>query len=152
MGETSHNSRGAMSTNQQVVFSKHGSLPDKVPADHYRIAVKASPVNPADRIFIEGHYNSLTATAISKGQEAVAGSELAGVIVAVGENSLGDAALAVGTRVYASCNFPDTGAWAQFIDVSVKGLVVPLPEGVSYASGCQLLVNPVTVAGFLHEL
>merc|ERR1711991_1017403 len=41
---------------EQVLALKEASLPDKVPADHYRIAVKASPVNPADRIFIEGHF------------------------------------------------------------------------------------------------
>lgn len=53
-------------------------------------------------------------------------------------------------RYYTSCGFPTTGSYAEYIDVPAAGLLVPLPDNVSYTQGCQLFVNPLTADGFLN--
>lgn len=124
------------------------TLAEVVPAGHIRLKIAAAPINPADGMFVAGIYNELTAAFADDGKQT-AGSELVGVVIAQGE---GATKFAIGTRVYASCNFPNTGAWAQYIDYPEVGLVVPIPDGISSETACQLLVNPVTAIGFLDTI
>jgi NADPH:quinone reductase-like Zn-dependent oxidoreductase len=126
----------------KVVFSKHGS-PESVismekvdslpPVDtgSVRVKILAAPVNPADRLYVEGNYNALTAPQFPM----CGGSEGAGVVSAVGAEV---DKWKVGDRVYVSCNFPQTGTWGTYVDVSQQGIIVKLPDAVQYTEGCQV--------------
>jgi NADPH:quinone reductase-like Zn-dependent oxidoreductase len=110
-----------------------------VAAGFIRIQVAARPINPADRLFMMGIYDNLVGTSIQQGLPQTGGSEGAGIIVAVGE---GVTKFAKGQRVYVSCNFPNTGSWGEYVDVSAeKNVVVPIPAEVTFTQACQLFVS-----------
>ncbi len=109
------------------------------PAGHVRVRMVARPINPADLLFIRGVYGGQVGSKIVQGLPQPAGSEGAGVVVAVGE---GVTTIPVGLRVYAPSLMPDTGTWSTFRDVNVAAgaFLVPLPDAVSFSAGCQLFV------------
>ncbi len=145
--------------NPSLQFVKHGD-PAKVlqlaqvpleagPAPGFvRVEIKARAVNPADLLFVEGVYGKEVGDQIKLGKAQTGGSECSGVVSAVGE---GVTNVAVGQRVYAGTGFPATRAWALHCDARAAA-VVPLPPQVSFESGAQLLVNPMTAIGFLETM
>ena len=148
-------------SNLSLQFAKHGNprtalALNEVPFDassppepgHVRVRVHARAVNPADLLFVEGIYGNNVGDQIQQGRPQTGGSECAGVVAAVGA---GVASVAVGQRVYANGSFPATRTWALFADVPERA-VVPLPPQVSFESGAQLLVNPLTAIGFLETM
>lgn len=108
--------------------------------------LKARVINPADVLFIQGLYGRMVGDQIQEGKIQTGGTEGSGVIVAIGEGVVN---VRVGQRVYISSPSPVTRIWSEFADVPAL-YAVPLPDAVDFASGAQLLVNPLTAIGFLE--
>lgn len=107
------------------------------------IRVKASPIHPSDRFFIQGLYSP------AKRFPSTAGYEGAGLIEEVGK---GVKDLKVGQRVH----FLELGtAWAEYAvldTASTEVVIVPFPDSISFEKAAQFTVNPVTALTMLEEL
>jgi NADPH2:quinone reductase len=77
----------------------------------------------------------------------IPGSEVAGVVEAVGE---GVTNVAVGTKVFASLENGGAGGYAQYA-VAKAAKVVPLPEGLSPDQACSLVVAGMTALQTLTD-
>lgn len=133
-------------TMQAAVFSEAGA-PEQVlqvrtvavpqpQAGEVLVKVEASPVQPADGMFIGGRYR------IRPQFPQVAGLEACGTIAANGEG----ADLAVGTRVA----FRHPGCWAEYVAVPAAKLS-RVPQGFSVEEACQYSLNPITAWALLDE-
>lgn len=104
-------------------------------ANEVAIAMKASPINPADLLRLSGTH------AYVPDLPSVPGIEGVGVVEAVGA---GVAKLAVGDVVL----LPYGGAWTERCIRSIDQ-VVPLPAGIDWLQASMLGVNPMTAVGML---
>ncbi len=100
------------------------------------IKVKASPIHPADYLFIAGKYRYQPVF------PQIAGLEGAGLVEQAGNNTQ----IQPGTLVA----FSRLGSWAEFIVVDEKD-VVALPDGFDIDKAAQMLLNPFTAWGLLKE-
>ncbi|MFH8751706.1 zinc-dependent alcohol dehydrogenase family protein [Streptomyces rimosus] len=143
---------------RQVVFVRHGVPADVLLINHHpapepgpgevRVRMRASPVNPADLLLVQGRYGR--PAAFSPGLHpdgntpaAPVGFEGAGVIEAVGPG----VRHAPGTRVAVSA----LGTWAEYV-VTGAADVVPVPEDLGDDAACQLMINPLTACLLLDGL
>lgn len=101
-----------------------------------QIKVKASPINPADFMFIEKQYR------IEPEFPQIAGFEGAGIIV---ENG-GDETFPINSTVA----FRSNGAWADYINIE-KDKIVLLPENMPIEKASQLSLNTLTAWALLQE-
>jgi NADPH:quinone reductase-like Zn-dependent oxidoreductase len=133
-------------TMQAAVFAEAGApeqvlqvrtLPVPKPqAGEVLVKVEASPVQPADGMFIGGRYR------IRPQFPQVAGLEGCGTVAANGEG----VDLPVGTRVA----FRHPGCWAEYVAVPAAKLS-RVPQGVSVEDACQFSLNPITAWALLDE-
>jgi len=99
--------------------------------DQVLIKVRAAPINPSDLLYVKGSYLTKSPTF-----PTTAGFEGAGDVIEVGKNV---SSVKVGAKVH----FRTVGSWSQYAVTNAEDLI-PLPDGISYEWGCQILVNPVT--------
>jgi len=105
------------------------------------VKVAASPINPSDLAFLEGHYDS------KKRPPVVPGFEGSGTVLATGKSMM--ARNLLGKRV--ACLSQDTGdgVWAEYMVTTAK-LALPLHRSVSLEQGAMSVVNPLTAISFLE--
>lgn len=110
------------------------SIP-KLKDNEVLVKVAASPINPSDLAFLEGHYDS------KKQPPVVPGFEGSGTVVATGKSMM--ARNLMGKRV--ACMSQDTGdgVWAEYM-VTTSKLALPLHRSVSLEQGAMSVVNPLT--------
>jgi NADPH:quinone reductase len=101
-----------------------------------RIRVHASPINPADILFINGKYR------LKPLFPQIAGLEGAGIIDKLGEN----VNLPIGSLVA----FRHKNVWAEYVVVPVEKVVV-LPSDFPIEKACQFSLNPITAYALLDE-
>jgi NADPH:quinone reductase-like Zn-dependent oxidoreductase len=103
------------------------------------VKVAATPINPSDLAFLEGHYDS------KKRPPVVPGFEGSGTVVATGGSMM--ARNLLGKRV--ACLSPDTadGVWAEYMVTTAK-LALPLHRSVNLEQGAMSVVNPLTAMSF----
>ena len=107
------------------------------------VRVEAAPINPADLIFIAGHYSS------DKKPPCTPGMEGSGVVVSAGSGP-GATAL-VGKRIAFVEGKHGTGSWGEYILLKAES-AIPIPEEVSLETAACSFVNPVTVLLMLETV
>lgn len=101
-----------------------------------RVKVVASPINPADLLFINGKYRQ-------KPQfPQIAGIEGAGIIDKVGKN----VTLQIGDLV----SFRHKCAWAEYVILPLDK-IISLPKNFPLDKACQMSLNPITAYALLEE-
>jgi len=129
-----------------IVFKKTGNpedvleimdLPIPEPAENeVRVKVLASPVNPADILFIQGQYR------IKPILPQTGGLEGAGIIDKVGSK----VSLPVNTMI----TFRHKNVWAEYAIIPVEKTTV-LPSDFPLEKACQFSLNPITAHALLEE-
>lgn len=104
--------------------------------EEIRVKMLASPINPADFMFIEKQYR------IAPEFPQIAGFEGVGVIIDNG----GDKNFPLNSLAA----FRHKNAWAEFVNVP-KDQAIPLPEGSSIEKAAQISLNPLTAWALLDE-
>lgn len=102
-----------------------------------RIKLKASPINPADFMFVEKQYR------IEPEFPQVGGFEGAGTIT---ENG-GDENFPIGSKIA----FRNKNAWAEYVNIP-KDKVILLPENFPFEKASQMALNPLTAWALLEEV
>ncbi|MBA2676544.1 2-enoyl thioester reductase domain-containing protein [Ramlibacter sp.] len=120
---------------QQVIEVQRIAVPQPQ-AGEVLVRIEASPVHPADLMFIGGHYR------IQPRLPQAAGLEGCGVVVKAGAG----VQLAEGTRVA----FRHPGCWAEYAAVPADKLFV-VPAKVAPEAAAQFALNPVTAWGLLDD-
>lgn len=130
-----------------VVFAQTGSWLDTLalaewgigdPAPHEaQVRVLARPINPSDKMFIQGVYRQRPQL------PQIAGLEGAGIVEKVGQGM--DAGL-VGKHVA----FRAQGTWAERVNVPVQALRV-IPDAIPMEVGCQLSLNGMSAYALLER-
>jgi len=118
-----------------VIQLKHLAYP-KPASGQLLIRVKASPIHPADLLFIEGKYRYQPVL------PQIAGLEGAGYVEEAGHDSI----IPKGSLVA----FSKIGAWAQYVIVDEQDVVL-LPDTFPIEKAAQLLLNSYTAYGLIQE-
>ncbi|NMO17023.1 zinc-binding dehydrogenase [Pyxidicoccus fallax] len=105
------------------------------------VRMAASPINPADLMFIRGLYG------LRKPLPTVPGLEGCGTVVAAGGVT---GRLLVGRRVACGAPTEGDGLWAEYAVVGVPQCV-PLRSHISDEQGASLLINPVTAWALMER-
>lgn len=123
--------------NAEMVL-EHGkkSIPP-LPPDEIRVKVLASPINPADFMFIEKQYR------VEPIYPQIAGFEGSGLIIDNG----GDEEFPVNSKVA----FRHKNIWAEFANIPKDKLIL-LPPDFPDEKAAQLSLNPLTAWALLEEL
>ncbi|PRY05013.1 alcohol dehydrogenase-like protein [Pontibacter ummariensis] len=100
------------------------------------VKVAASPVSPADYIFIHGRYR------VQPVLPQIAGLEGAGVVVQADKAGK----VPVGSLV----SFRHRGCWAEFVSVPVEKLYI-LPKAFPLEKACQFALNQITAWALLEQ-
>ncbi len=129
-----------------VVFEQTGSPQDVLklktidipePGEgEVRVKMLASPINPADMLFIQGAYR------IRPEFPQTAGLEGMGIIDKVHSNAR--------FRKNERVAFRHKGLWAEYAIVPENRLI-PLPDNFPPEKGCQISLNPITAYALLEE-
>ncbi|WP_434114776.1 zinc-binding dehydrogenase [Paraburkholderia caffeinilytica] len=134
---------------RSVIYSSFGN-----PADVLQVAERSTPNPGAGQVRIKStlspiHNHDLWTIRGQYGYKpqlpAVGGTEVAGVIDAVGE---GVGHLKPGQRVVVAGIYE---AWADYVLAPAAG-VVPLPDAISDETGCQLIAMPLSAVMLLEYL
>lgn len=112
------------------------NIPDLLEGE-VRVKMLASPINPADFMFIEKTYR------VQPVYPQIAGFEGAGIIV----NNGGANNYPINTLVA----FRHKNAWAEFVNVP-KNKIISLPANMPVEKAAQLSLNPLTAWALLDEL
>lgn len=120
---------------EQVLALEEIAIADLQPGE-VRVKLLASPINPADLMFIEKTYRQVPV------YPQVAGFEGAGVIV---ENG-GDDRYPKNSLVA----FRHKNVWAEYIN-SPKEKLILLPQNMPVEKAAQLALNPITAWALLEE-
>lgn len=118
-----------------VIKLKYLAFPKPAPGQ-LLIRVKASPIHPADHLFIQGKYRYQPAF------PQIAGLEGAGYVEEAGHDSI----IPKGSFVA----FSKIGAWAEYVIVDEQDVVL-LPDGFPLEKAAQLLLNSYTAYGLIQE-
>lgn len=119
----------------QEVLS-YGEIPLAVlQSDEVKVKVLASPINPADLMFIEKTYR------LEPVFPQIAGFEGVGLVVESAE----DADIPVGSLV----SFRHKGVWAEYVNVPREKLIL-LPPDACIEKAAQLSLNPLTAWALLE--
>ncbi|TDB83003.1 alcohol dehydrogenase [Actinomadura sp. KC216] len=112
-------------------------LPDPAPGPgQVRVRITARPVNPSDRLFVEGRYGRRPELPSPVGFEA------AGVV----DDADPGAAIPTGTRVALDA----AGTWQEQVIASPDDLTV-LPDDLADETACQMTINPPTAILLMRE-
>ncbi|WP_128548556.1 zinc-dependent alcohol dehydrogenase family protein [Larkinella soli] len=131
---------------QAVIFSQTGKptevlepievpLPEPGP-NEVRIRVIASPINPADLLFVQNLYGIRPRLPSGVGFEGV------GRVDKLGEG----VTMRTGIRV----SFTTLGAWSDYVVVNQRGLI-PVPDAIPDEVAAQLFVNPFTAYAMVQD-
>lgn len=120
---------------EEVLKLREENIPNLL-ENEIQIKVKASPINPADFMFIEKQYR------IKPEFPQIAGFEGTGIITKNG----GDENFPVNSKVA----FRHKNAWAEYVNV-LKEKIILLPENFPYEKAAQLSLNPLTAWALLEE-
>ncbi|MET7902562.1 zinc-binding dehydrogenase [Streptomyces sp. NPDC005355] len=137
--------------NRRVVHTRGGSPadvltvieePDPATPEHGQVLIRASvfTVHPGDLQTIEAYPGNAA-------QPVPAGTEVTGVVEAIGPGTRVAPGVEVGGRVTV---FPQPGAWAQWI-VADADLVAAVPDELSDEVAAQMLANPLTAVMLRRE-
>jgi NADPH:quinone reductase-like Zn-dependent oxidoreductase len=122
---------------QDVLSNEEAETP-KPGTGQVLVRMVLSPIHNHDLMIIAGQYGSLPQL------PAVPGTEAVGVVEALGD---GVDSFVVGQRVAGGAG----QTWAQFYVADAAGLV-PVPEGVSDETACQLIAMPLSAKVLLETL
>ncbi|HZZ06875.1 zinc-binding dehydrogenase, partial [Paraburkholderia sp.] len=134
---------------RSVIYSSFGN-----PADVLQVAERSTPNPGAGQVRIKStlspiHNHDLWTIRGQYGYKpqlpAVGGTEVAGVIDAIGE---GVVHLKPGQRVVVAGIYE---AWADYV-LAPAATVVPLPDAISDETGCQLIAMPLSAVMLLEYL
>jgi len=101
-----------------------------------RVKVLASPINPADLLFINGKYR------IKPEFSQIAGLEGIGIIEKVGKN--------LSLPINALVSFRHKNIWADYAIVPFEKLTI-LPDNFPIEKGSQFSLNPITAYALLEQ-
>jgi NADPH:quinone reductase len=128
---------------QAICFEEHGDparvlkvkdIPRPVPQrGEVLVRMLASPINPSDLLFVEGHYSDPSSS------PAVPGFEGVGIVESAGRGLLGK--LLVGRRVAAINR--GGGNWAEYAVIPAKQ-AIPVPKSMADEQAATFFVNPGT--------
>ena len=125
----------------QVLTLREVPVPE--PGDgEVRVHIQASPVNPADLLFVRGFYAGVQPTFPSP-----VGFEGVGFVDALGSH-VHD--LAQGQRV-AVLNVEKGGNWAEYAVVPQR-LLVPVPDDLSKEQGASFFINPAATLAMVRDV
>jgi len=122
-----------------------------VGAGEVLVRVEASSVNTPDWLFTSGTPWILRLMAgVRRPKAPVRGTDLAGVVVAVGPG----ADLAVGDRVFGSNYDEGLRRWGTFAEYAVvpAGQLAPIPDGVSFEEAAAVVMSGLTAYKALVEV
>lgn len=105
------------------------------------VKMEYAPINPSDLSFLNGSYANKPVYPV------VPGIEGSGTVVASGGGLLAN--LRKGKRVTCSSTPGKGGTWAEYMLTSAMR-VIPLAKHISFEQGAMLIVNPMTVLGFME--
>lgn len=132
------------STMQSVVLKAYGGARDlelaerttpKPEVGEVLVQVKASPINPSDLIFLDGHNPN------SRSLPTIPGFEGSGIVVQSGGGVEAEALL--GKNVSFLSKPDKDGAWAEYAVANTE-YCIPLLSSVSWIAGAMLQINPLT--------
>jgi NADPH:quinone reductase len=123
-------------TAEKVLEFGDTDLADLLPGE-VRVKVLASPINPADFMFIEKTYR------VEPVYPQIAGFEGAGIIVDNG----GDHRFPINTLVA----FRHKNVWAGYVNIP-KQKIILLPKHMPLEKAAQLALNPITAWALLEEV
>lgn len=106
------------------------------------VQILASPINPSDLMFLQGHYG------VKKTLPVVPGFEGSGRVVAAGSGTFPKFLL--GKKVTCSAPQSGDGTWAEFMKVPAASCF-PIGDQMSVEQASMLLVNPFTAWAFLER-
>lgn len=140
-----------------VIYNKYGSadvlelteIPRPVPQyNEVLVKIFATTVTPVDTAFRAGNPKfARLYTGLLKPKKSILGTELSGVIEAVGD---GVTRFACGDRVFAAA--PDGfGAHAQFITLSEDAAMSIIPEALGYEETAAICNGGLTALPFLRD-
>ena len=121
---------------ENVLEYGYRNIPDLLEGE-VRVKMLASPLNPADFMFIEKTYRAKPV------YPQIAGFEGAGIIVGNGE----DKHYPINTLVA----FRHKNAWAEYVNVP-KNKIISLPANMPVEKAAQLSLNPLTAWALLDDL
>ena len=110
-------------------------LPEPGP-NEVRVKVIASPINPADLMFVQNLYGIRPQLPSGIGFEGV------GIIDVSGEG----VSIPVGTRV----SFTSIGTWSEYA-IARQQTLIPVPDAIPDDLAAQLFVNPFTAYALVQE-
>src|SRR6516225_809834 len=134
-----------------VVLKDHDDAPQSLavanlslpPLSSKQVLIKmaASPIGPADLMFLKGQYG------ITKPLPVVPGFEGSGTVIASGGGWMGR--WLVGKRV--ACLAPEDGhgTWAEYM-VTSTDICIPLSRDISLEQGAYLAINPMTALALVE--
>jgi len=120
----------------EVIVIRENQPLKQIAPNQVLIKVKTTPINPSDLMYAKGHY-------LKKPESfpAVIGFEGAGDVIEIGSEVK---TVTVGKRVH----FLSSGTWSEYA-ITTPDAIIPLPDGISYELGAQILINPATAYGLL---
>ena len=115
------------------------------PAEHVQIKVMASPVNPCDEYFCSGKY-----TPHGKGEPFACGYEGSGIVTEIGPG-VPKEYLNRHVAFYRALKYTEEsfGVWTQFAVLHYSACIF-LDKDLPFEDTCGMLINPLTIFGFLE--
>ncbi|CAI2374201.1 unnamed protein product [Moneuplotes crassus] len=112
-----------------------------------RVRVEATPVNPSDRMVVEGVYGIKE---LLNPQPTGMGFEGAGVVVEVHE-SVGEDLIGKTVALSDNAHRPEyQGIWRQYIAKPAQS-IIPIPDGIEPSQVCAAYVNPLTTILMINQ-
>lgn len=112
------------------------------------IQIKATSVTAASVFMRSGMpYFGRLFTGLRKPKVKIQGTDLAGTIVAIGNNVQG---YTIGDKVIASTDL-DCGAYAEYICLAEDGLIVPQPHNMTAAEATGMIDGATTALSFFRD-
>lgn len=113
------------------------------------VRVEAAAATAADSILRKGKpYFSRLFIGLRRPKQSITGTGFAGVVEATGEGVKG---FQLGDKVFGETLFA-FGAHAEYLVVSEEGVVMPMPEGMSFAEAAVYCDGHLTSLNFLQEV
>ncbi|WES64126.1 NAD(P)-dependent alcohol dehydrogenase [Microbacter sp. GSS18] len=133
------------------------------PGSSERLSVTDVPIPTpaADEVLVRVHATSVTrgdvvlrkmpgfvVRAFGETPKRVLGHEFAGVVAAVGDDAVG---LAPGSRVFGTTSGTEHGAHAECVVVAADGMIVEIPDHISFDQAAAVPVGAMTALHFLER-
>lgn len=128
---------------------KYGSIEKPVPgADEILIKIHATSVTNAHTVMRTGYpLIGRLFMGFFKPKHPISGTDFAGEVVALGRDVK---KFSIGERVFGSTDI-DGGTYAEYVKVSQDGVILPMPENITYAQATAIIDGATTAFPFLVE-